>query len=82
MVRANAVVTPSLDEPVASFSSAEYEMVARAPILEGGLRTATFKTDMMKDWGMISAITRDLDCWTYVKAAQNTRDGSKSYRDL
>ena len=55
-----------MDEPGTSFSSAEYDMVARAPILEGGLRTVTFKTDMMKVWGMISVITGDLDFWTYV----------------
>ena len=57
-------------------------MIERAPIIEGGLRTVTFKTDMMKVWGLISAITRDLDFWTYVKSYQKTRDGSKSYRDL
>ena len=76
VVRANEVVTPSSDEPAASFSSAEDKMVARALILEGGLSTATFKTDMMKVWGLISAITRDLDCWTYVKGSQKTRDRS------
>ena len=65
-----------------SISSAEYDMVARAPILEGGLRTVTFKKDTMKVWGMISVITRDLDCWTYVKSDQRTRDGRKAYRDL
>ena len=54
----------------------------RAPILEGGLRTVTFKTDNMKVWGLISAITRDFDCWTYVKLDQRTRDGRKAYRDL
>ena len=38
------VVSSSLDEPETSFLSAENEMVARAPILEGGLRTVNFKT--------------------------------------
>ena len=41
MVRSKEAVTPSLHEPETSFSSDEDEMVARAPILEGGLRTAT-----------------------------------------
>ena len=49
-----------MDEPEMSFSSVEHEMVARAPILEDGLRTVTFKADMMKVWDMISVITRDL----------------------
>ena len=50
-----------MDEPETSFLSAEDEIVARAPILEGGTRTVTFKTDMIKFWGMISMITRYLD---------------------
>ena len=69
-------------EPETSFLSAEDEMVARAPILESGLRTATFKTDTMKVWRLISMITRDIDCWTYVKSAQRKRYGRKAYRDL
>ena len=82
MVISKEVVAPSLDEPETSFSSSEDEKVACAPIIEGGLRTVTFKTDMMKVWGMISVITRDLDCWTYFKSSQRTRDGRKAYRDL
>ena len=71
-----------MDEPDTSFSSVENEMVERAPILEGDLRTVTFKTDMMKVWGMIYVITRDLYCWTYVKSVQRTRNGRKYYHDL
>ena len=61
VVRSEEAVAPSLDEPETSFSSAEDEMVARAPLLEDGMRTVTFNTDMLKAWGMISVITRDLD---------------------
>ena len=61
VVSSEEAVAPSLDEPVTSFLSAEDEMVARAQILEGGLRNVTFKIDMMKVWGPISVITRDLD---------------------
>ena len=57
-------------------------MVVRTPIIEGGLMTATFKIDMMKVLGMIYVITRDLDCWNYVKSAQRTIDESKAYREL
>ena len=57
-------------------------MVAHALILEGGLRTVTFKTDMIKVWGLIYVITRDLDFWTYVKSTQRKKDGSKAYHDL
>ena len=48
VVRSKEAVAPILDEPDTSFLSAEDEMIARAPILEGGLKTVTFKTDMMK----------------------------------
>ena len=54
------MVAPSLDEPETSFLSDEGDMAARAPILEGGMRTVTFKTDMMKLWGLICVITREL----------------------
>ena len=75
-------MAPSLDESETSFSSAEDEMFARAPILEGGLRNVTFKTDMMKLWGLISVITRELGCCNYVKSSQRKRYGSNAYRAL
>ena len=71
-----------MDEPETSFSSAEYEMVARAPTLEGGMMPVTFKTDMMKVWGLISVIKKNLDCWTCFKSDHWTRYGRKAYRDL
>ena len=54
----------------------------RALILEGGLKTVTFKIDMMKLWGLISVITRYLYFWTYAKSDQRTRDGRKAYPEL
>ena len=44
-------MAPSLDEPKTRFLSDKDKMVARAPILEGVMRTVTFKTDMMKVCG-------------------------------
>ena len=82
MVRYEEAVAPSFDEPDTSFSSAEDEMVVRAPIIDGGLKTVTFKTDMMKLLRMISVISRELNCWTYVKSSQRTRDARKAYREL
>ena len=58
-----------MDNPETIFSSAEYKMVACALFFDGGLRTTTFNTDMMKVLGLTSVITRDLDCWNYVKSA-------------
>ena len=82
VVSSKETVAFRLDEPETIFSSAEDEMVEPAPILEGGMRTVTFKTDMMKVWGVISVITIDLDCWTYVKSSQRTRYLMKSYPNL
>ena len=62
VVRYKESVSPSLDEPETGFSSDKDEMVARAPIIESVLRTTTFKTYMMKVWGLISAIMRDIEC--------------------
>ena len=79
--RYKEAVAPSFDEPETSFFSAEDEMVAFISIIEGGLRTLTFKIDMMKVWGMISMITIELDFWNYVKSALRKRDGWKAYRE-
>ena len=62
VARSKEAVAPSLEEPDTRFLSAKDEMVAHAPILEGGLRNVTFKTDMMTLWGLISTITRYLGC--------------------
>ena len=48
VVRSEEAVAPSLDEPETSFLLSEDEMVARAPIIEDGIRNVTFNTDMMK----------------------------------
>ena len=82
MVRPKEAAAPILDGPETSFLSAEDEMVARVPIIEGGMRNVTFKIDTMKAWGVISVTTRELDCCTYVKSAQRTRDLRKAYSDL
>ena len=71
-----------MDEPETNFLSAKDEMVVRAPIIGGILRTITFKTDMIKVWKMISVITRDPNCWTYSKLSQRKINGRKAYRDL
>ena len=82
VVRFKEAVAPSLDEPEMSFLSFKDDMVAHAPIIEGALSTVTSKTFIMKFWGLIYVITRDLYFWTYVKSSQRTREGRKFYRDL
>ena len=82
VVISEEAAAPSLYEPDISFLSSEYEMFERVPILEGGLRTVTFKTYMVKVWGLISVITINLDFWTYFKSDQRTRYGRNAYHDL
>ena len=78
VMRSEGAAAPSMDEPEMSFSSSEDEMVACALTIESGLRTITFKKDIMKVCRLISVITRDLDCWTYVKSSQGTIYGRKA----
>ena len=61
VVRFEEAVASSFNGIEKSFLSVENEMVVRAPIIEGGVRTVTFKKDMMKIWGLISVIKRYLD---------------------
>ena len=46
------------------------------------MRTVNFKIDMMKVWGLIYVIARDLNYSTNVKSDQRKRYRSKAYRDL
>ena len=48
VVISKEVVAPSLNEHETNFLSAEDDMVARVPVIEGGMITITFKAYMMK----------------------------------
>ena len=74
MVIPEESVAPILDEPEMSLSSAKDDMIVHVPVI--------FKADMMKVWGLISVIPRDIDCWTYVKSAQWKIYGRNSYHNL
>ena len=77
-------VPPGLD-PAGNYQSIYEEMMARAPHREGGPgtnRTATFTFDNAQVFEMIASITREQDCWTYVKPAQCRRDGRQAFLAL
>jgi hypothetical protein len=38
--------------------------------------------DRAKVWELFSELTRDKDCWSYVRPAQKTRDGRLAYQGL
>ena len=42
----------------------------------------TYQADCLKVWELISDITRGLDCWSYVKPDQHTRNGLLAFHNL
>ena len=80
VVRENEAVAA---DPADGWPTQQDEMINRAPIVNAaGNRTATFITDNQRTWVIISEITRDKECWTYVKVAQRTRDGRMAFWSL
>lgn len=70
-------------DPVGGYGTKLDELIARAPIRSAnGDYTPTFLTDRSKVWELISDITRDKDCFTYVRPAQRTRDGRMAFLGL
>ena len=61
-------------------------MIARAPIrvenTGNAAYTADYLVDRSKVWELISDLTRDQDCWLYVRLAQSTRDGRLAFLGL
>ena len=61
------------------------EMIAQAPHRVGGASSnhvPVFTVDNNKVFEMIASITREHDCWTYIKPAQRGRDGRKAFLAL
>lgn len=63
------------------------EMIARAPhytLNAANMRIPdpTYLVNREKVWDIISKITREHSCWTYVKPAQRTRDGRMAFLSL
>ena len=48
-------------------------------VLANGDEHPTFLTDRQTMWDKISDLTRDHECWTYVKPAQRSHDGRQGY---
>ena len=61
------------------YQSLQDELIACAPIRVGNAGNAAYTADYLADrskvWELISDLTRDQDCWSYVRPAQQTRDG-------
>ena len=71
----------------AAYPTVQHEMIARAPhfsINADGNRVPDpiYLVNREKVWDIVSKITREHSCWTYVKPAQRTRDGRMAFLNL
>lgn len=87
VIRNDLDVKPEATDPSTNYASRQAELIARAPILINnndidGPKNQTFKSDNDAVWDHLAELTRSLDCWTYVKPAQRTRDGRKAFFNL
>jgi hypothetical protein len=73
VVRENVEIPPGTDSSEGYITVAE-EMIARAP--HGN---QAYVKDSMEVWSYMSDITQAHDCWTYVKPAQRTKYGRRSF---
>jgi len=85
VIRDEANVFPA---PLGGYTTRQQGLIARAPILAVGSArlinplTQTYLDDSSKVWELLSAITRDLECWSYVMPAQKTREGRSAFFNL
>ena len=76
VVRDHVEATPKANDPENNYDTPQDEMIAHAPMmLANGDEHPTFLTDHQTVWDKISDLTRDHECWTYVKPAQRSCDG-------
>ncbi|KAI2494566.1 hypothetical protein MHU86_19981 [Fragilaria crotonensis] len=75
------------DDANATYPTIQDEMIARAPhytLNAENVRVPdpVYLANRGRVWDIISQITREHPCWTYVKPAQKTRDGRMAYHGL
>lgn len=85
VIRKDAEVPTDEDEAI--YPTIQDEMIARAPhfsLNAANVRVPdpTYLVNREKVWDIISKITREHSCWTYVKPAQRTRDGRMAFLGL
>ena len=80
------VIVPPAVDPAGGYATKQAELIARAPINVAGVvppvNDPTFDSDNAKVWELISNITRDHECWSYVRPAQRKRDGRAAFLGL
>jgi hypothetical protein len=73
VVRENVDIPPGTD-PSEGYITVAKEMIACTP-----RRNQVYANDSMEAWSYMTNITREHDCWTYVKPAQHTKDGRRDF---
>jgi hypothetical protein len=82
------VVRPTIeipaDDPVGGYATKQDELIARAPIqgATAGSWHPDYLANSVRVWEKLSELTRDEECWSYVRPAQRTRDGRLAYQGL
>lgn len=76
VVRRMVALPPDPDD---DYDSIELEMIRRAP---HGNNNDVYVADNNKVYELIASMTRDLDCWTWVRPAQRSRDGRRAFYGL
>jgi hypothetical protein len=79
-----AATDPPCGTAGSKYTNKQEEMIARAPFWSSvvGTYEPSYLTDRERVWELISALTRDHECWSYVKPAQRARDGRAAFRAL
>ena len=83
ITRRDVDVPPHIGDPQANYTVVQDEMVRRAPHIDtNGNPTDHYHIDNQRVWTLISELTRDHKCWTYVKPFQRARDGRAAFLAL
>jgi hypothetical protein len=85
IVREDIDVPNSANDPSANYATLGAELIARAPHVTGAIppvHTAAYLKDRETVWQKIADLTRDHECWTYVRPAQRSRDGRAAFLGL
>ena len=82
VIRDEVEVPPEVDDPATNYNSKQDQLIARAPIRVAGVDDPTYLSDNGRVWELLSDLTRDKDCWSYVRPAQRNRDGRAAFFSL
>lgn len=73
---------PAID-PAGGYDSCLNELIIQAPIRDNaGDFTASYLADRTLVWEKMLELTREHECWSYVRPAQRSQDGRLAYNGL